>query len=26
LERRIAEHADVVFFRRKPHTPNPENT
>jgi DNA replication protein DnaC len=26
LERRIAEHADVVFFRRKPPTPNPENT
>jgi len=26
LERRIAEHADVVFFRRKPSTPKPENT
>ena len=26
LERRIAEHADVVFFRRKPPTSNPENT
>ena len=25
LERRIAEHADVVFFRRKPSTPNPAN-